>query len=78
MFYENDKQKSEFEAAIERAKSHWDDQIVTEVKPLNVFYEGEPEHQDYFNNNPSNGYCSIVIAPKIVKARKAYAQWFKD
>lgn len=78
MFYENDKQKSEFEAAIERAKSHWDDQIVTEVKPLKVFYEGEPEHQDYFNNNPSNGYCSIVIAPKIVKARKAYAQWFKD
>ena len=78
MFYENGEQKAEFESAIERAKSHWDDPIVTELTPLEKFYEAEPEHQDYFTNNPANPYCSIVIDPKIVKARKAYTKWFKE
>lgn len=78
MFYENDGQKTDFEDAIERAKSHWDNPIVTELVQLEKFYEAEPEHQDYFNNNPGNGYCSIVIAPKIIKARQAYAKWFKE
>ena len=78
MFYSDDAQKKAFETAIERAKTHWGDSIVTEFTPLDMFFEGEPEHQDYFNNNPGNGYCSIVIAPKIVKARNAYKEWFKD
>lgn len=78
MFYEDDKQKADFEAAIDRAKSHWDEPIVTELTTLEKFYEAETEHQDYFNNNPGNGYCSIVIAPKIVKARKEYTKWFKE
>jgi len=78
MFYEGDAQKAEFEAAIERAKTHWSGPIVTELTHLEKFYEAEPEHQDYFNNNPGNGYCSIVIAPKIVKARKEYLKWFKE
>lgn len=78
MFYENDEQKTEFEAAIERAKSHWGDPIVTELTPLDAFYDGEPEHQDYFTNNPTNPYCSIVIDPKVVKARKEYSHYFKE
>ncbi len=78
LFYADDTQKQVFESAIERAKQHWDDPIVTEIIPLEVFYEAEPEHQDYFNNNPANGYCSIVISPKISKARQAYTKWFKD
>ncbi|HEY0965369.1 MAG TPA: peptide-methionine (S)-S-oxide reductase MsrA [Candidatus Saccharimonadales bacterium] len=77
MFYENDEQKAEFEAAIERAQSHWDDPIVTELTSLEKFYPAEPEHQDYFTNNPANPYCSVVIDPKIVKARKEYIEWFK-
>lgn len=76
MFYANEDQKQVFEAAMKRAKLHWGDDIVTELTPLEVFYEAEPEHQDYFANNPSNGYCSIVIAPKISKARQAYTKWF--
>lgn len=78
MFYASNDQKAEFEAAIERAKVHWGDNIVTELTPLEKFYEAEPEHQDYFNNNPANGYCSIVIAPKIIKARKEYTKWFQE
>ncbi len=78
MFYTDETQKTAFEAALERAKTHWDDPIVTELTSLEKFYEAEPEHQDYFNNNPGNGYCSIVIAPKIVKTRSAYTKWFKE
>ncbi len=78
MFYENEEQKAEFEAAIERAKIHWDNPIVTELSPLEKFYQAEPEHQDYFTNNPANPYCSVVIDPKIVKARQAYAAWFNE
>lgn len=78
MFYEDDSQKVEFVAAIERAKQHWDNPIVTELSPLDEFYEAEPEHQDYFNNNPANPYCSVVISPKIIKARKAYSRYFKE
>lgn len=78
MFYTSDEQKNEFEAAIERAGKHWDNPIVTELSPLNKFYEAEAEHQDYFTNNPANPYCSVVISPKIIKARKAYSNYFKE
>lgn len=79
MFYNGDAQKERFEAAIERAAEHWDrDKIVTELSPLTVFWPAEDYHQDYFNKNPGNGYCSIVITPKIIKARKAYSKYFKD
>jgi len=78
MYFTDDAQKETFEAAIERAKTHWDDEFTTELAPLDVFYPAEDYHQDYFNNNPGNGYCSIVITPKIIKARSAYTTWFKD
>lgn len=78
MFYSDDTQRQAFEAAVERAKTHWSDPIVTEVTQLETFYPAEDEHQDYFNKNPGNGYCSIVIEPKIIKARSAYSVWFKD
>jgi len=78
MFYTDDAQQQAFQSAVERAKKHWGDQIVTEITPLETFYPAEDEHQDYFNKNPGNGYCSIVIEPKIIKARAAYSIWFKD
>lgn len=78
MFYADDKQKTDFEAAIIRAQPHWDEPIVTKMSKIDVFYPAEDYHQDYFNNNPDNGYCSVVIEPKIVKTRAAYARWFKE
>lgn len=77
MFYADDAQKSTFEAAYNRARKHWDLPIVTEITKLDLFYPAEEYHQDYFNKNPDNGYCSVVITPKIVKARAAYTRWFK-
>jgi len=78
MFYGNVLQEKEFRSAAERAKSHWDNKLVTQIEKLDTFYPAEDYHQDYFNQNPGNGYCSIVITPKIVKARAAYTKWFKD
>ena len=76
MFYKDETQQKEFDDAINRAQVNWDKPIVTLLEPLDTFYEAEPEHQDYFANNPGNGYCSIVIAPKIIKARATYTKWF--
>lgn len=77
MFYADDTQKQDFESALDRAKSHWERPVVTEITKLGMFYPAEDYHQDYFNRNPGNGYCSIVIEPKIVKARNSYKKWFE-
>lgn len=76
LFYADESQKSEFEAAMRRAEPIWDDPLVTELTPLEAFYSGEAEHQDYFSNNPANPYCSVVIQPKVSKAKAAYAHYF--
>lgn len=77
MFYSGDEQKAEFESAMRRAQTNWDKPIVTELTPLDTFYDAEPEHQDYFTNNPANPYCSVVINPKVSKAKKEYEKYFK-
>ena len=73
MMYATEEQKELFEQAIERAKSIWGDQIVTEVVPLDVFYEAESYHQDYFAKNPNQGYCLAVVSPKVAKVRANFA-----
>lgn len=78
MFYSDNAQQEMFMQAIERAKVHWDNPIVTEVTKLEAFYPADDEHQDYFNKTPESSYCQIVIAPKIIKARSAYASWFRE
>jgi peptide-methionine (S)-S-oxide reductase len=54
------------------AKSVWHAPIVTEIAPLDRFYPAEAYHQDYFENNPRQRYCQIVIAPKVAKFRKEH------
>jgi peptide-methionine (S)-S-oxide reductase len=77
MFYVSDEQKALFEAAAGRAASVWGKSpIVTEITQLDRFYPAPDEHQDYFNKNPGNGYCSLVIEPKIIKARQKFASYW--
>ncbi len=56
----------------------WDDPIVTEVEPLVAFYPAEDYHAEYYRRNPQNPYCSVVIAPKVAKARSKYLDRLKD
>lgn len=59
------------------AKHIWSDPIVTEVTPFTNFYPAEDYHQDYFEHNPNQGYCQIVIAPKVAKFRQHYLSLLK-
>ncbi len=51
------------------AQKIWDDPIVTQVVEAGPFYPAEDYHQDYYTNNPNQGYCRVVIGPKIAKFR---------
>ena len=51
----------------------WPGRIVTEIVPFVAFYPAGPEHADYFARNPWSGYCRAVIAPKVLKFRKGFA-----
>lgn len=73
MFYESDAQKTEFEAAIQRAGEIWGDGVVTEVEPLSELFEAEQYHQDFFAKNPNQGYCLAVVAPKVAKVRAKFS-----
>jgi peptide-methionine (S)-S-oxide reductase len=63
-------------AEVEAAKI-WDDPIVTEVTPFTDFYKAEDYHQNYYRNNPLQGYCRVVIAPKVAKFRKVFVEKLK-
>lgn len=76
IFYATPAQKAAAEAAVQKFTPHWG-KIVTEISPLPVFYPAEPEHEDYFVNNPWSGYCQAVIAPKIAKLRKGFREKLK-
>lgn len=78
MLYSGTDQRVLFEQAAERAEALWENPIITSIVPLEVFYEAENEHQDYFNKNPDAGYCQVVIEPKLTKARAAYNEWFEE
>jgi len=52
----------------------WPGKIVTEVTPLTVFHQAEPEHDNYYARNPYAGYCMAVVAPKVAKVRKSFSQ----
>lgn len=51
----------------------WDAPIVTQVAPLDTFWEAEEHHQEYFRRNPYQPYCQVVVAPKVAKSRQRFA-----
>jgi peptide-methionine (S)-S-oxide reductase len=61
-------------AAIQQA---WPQPVVTEIEPLGEFYPAEEYHQDYFARNPHQGYCQVVINPKLQKVRRRHAELLK-
>src|SRR5690606_18189586 len=71
ILYADERQKAAAEASLARANPAWGGKIVTEVKPLEAFYEAEKYHQDYYKKNPNAGYCRVVIKPKLEKLKKS-------
>jgi peptide-methionine (S)-S-oxide reductase len=72
ILYQSPEQKQLAEQVIAEinAQQVWSAPIVTEIKPLEVFYPAEPEHVQYYQRNQNQGYCRMVIEPKIAKLRK--------
>jgi len=77
IFYQSNEEKKVAERVIERLQSHYDKPIVTELKKLEMFYEAEANHQDYYLSNPQGGYCQAVIDPKLRAFRENYAELIK-
>ncbi len=79
IFYHNEEQKRIAEEVIREINEAkiWNQPVVTEVKPLTKFYPAEDYHQEYFAKNPGQGYCQVVIAPKVAKFRKKYMDRLK-
>jgi peptide-methionine (S)-S-oxide reductase len=72
-------QEAAARAAIERAQADWDSSIVTAIEPLSDWYPAEEYHQEYFERQgSSNPYCMAVIAPKLRKFRKSFAERLKN
>jgi peptide methionine sulfoxide reductase msrA/msrB len=78
IFYTNESEKHIIESGIEKMKDTYNQRIVTELKPLTEFYLAESYHQNYFRNNPNNGYCAAVINPKLTRFRKKYSEKLKE
>jgi len=70
------KTAAEVKAALDAAKA-FDRPIVTEITPLKLFYKAEAYHQGYYDANPRQGYCRVVIAPKLEKLEKVFADRLK-
>jgi peptide-methionine (S)-S-oxide reductase len=79
IFYHSGEQKElaeEYKSKLEKAEI-FDDPIVTEISPITNFYEAEDYHQNYYNNNSSQPYCSFVITPKLEKFEKVFSDKLK-
>jgi peptide-methionine (S)-S-oxide reductase len=79
ILYANDDQKRVAEALVQSLSEsgEFPARIVTEVKPLDVFYEAEDYHRDYYSNNPNQPYCQFVIDPKVEKFEKRFHHLLK-
>ncbi len=79
ILYHSEEQKKVSESVISEFTQQqvWSDPIVTQIVPFVKFFEAEEYHQNYFNKNPNQGYCQVVINPKLIKFRKTYSNLLK-
>jgi peptide-methionine (S)-S-oxide reductase len=80
IFYNNENQKDLAEAyiALMTRENTFGEPLVTVVSPATLFYEAEDYHQNYYNQNKLQGYCSYVITPKVEKLKKIFKDKLKN
>ena len=79
IYYLDEAQQAVAQAAIAQAQTQYAEPIVTELQAASTFYPAESEHDDYFRLHPYQGYCQLVIAPKVLHAREEFAHhWRQD
>jgi peptide-methionine (S)-S-oxide reductase len=77
IYYHSPEQLDTAKHVIAEMANVWDAPIVTEVSPAETYYKAEPYHQNYFRQHPLQGYCAFVVAPKLDKFRKIFAEKVK-
>ncbi|MCD4710476.1 MAG: peptide-methionine (S)-S-oxide reductase MsrA [Bacteroidales bacterium] len=79
VLYHDEQQQKLTQQVIQQLDSEgiWSNPIVTKVEPFEVFYSAEAYHQEYFENNPNQGYCRLVITPKLEKFEKIFNEKLK-
>lgn len=77
IFYHDADQKENIIAVLEEINlaEIWENPIITEISPFEIFYIAENNHQNYFANNPDQPYCRAVVAPKVAKFRSKYKKF---
>jgi peptide-methionine (S)-S-oxide reductase len=75
VYYANEEEKAIIEASIKKHQAEFSDKIVTEVSPLPAVFAAEGYHQNYYTLNSSQGYCQVVIAPKLQKFMMKFPQF---
>ena len=74
IFFHTPEQQRVASEVIVQARSAWEREIVTQVEPAPAYFRAEDYHQEYFRHNPGQGYCTMVVAPKLEKFRKTFAR----
>jgi peptide-methionine (S)-S-oxide reductase len=79
IFYHSDEQREVAEDVMTKLEANdvFSSPLVTEVTELETYYPGEPYHQEYYRQNPNQGYCRVVIDPKVAKFRAAFVDKLK-
>ena len=72
IFTHSPEQQAHAQQVIQEIQANFDEPIVTQVLPAETFYAAEDYHQNYYQSNPSAGYCQAVINPKLSKARALF------
>ncbi|XLZ69387.1 peptide-methionine (S)-S-oxide reductase MsrA [Massilia sp. SR12] len=73
VFYQSSEQEATARQVIAEMAHVWDAPLVTELAPAAPFFKAEDYHQNYFAQHPLQGYCAFIVAPKVAKFRKTYA-----
>lgn len=73
VFYADEAQRTLAETVRTEAQAAFDAPIVTRIESAGPFWPAESVHQEYYRRNPEQGYCQVVIAPKLAKFRQRYA-----
>jgi peptide-methionine (S)-S-oxide reductase len=74
VLYHDETQREQVEAYVEALDPEYDDDIVTEIEPLDRFWRAEEKHQNYFEKNPRDAYCRMHAQPKVEKVRERFAE----
>ena len=80
IYYHDEEQKELAQQYKDKlnASGAFSNPIVTEISPMDTFYAAEAYHQNYFKNNPGQGYCSFVIRPKVDKFKQVFGEKLKE